>query len=235
MKVIILVKQNNKGVVRSLFYWRSKFLLEHTISSILRFKAPHELWFIGPNKPEIYEILSKFRIPKQNYTIHINGGTSVEYLLEVETKISESPDEFFYVFDADVYVTKKELRKIFMLELLKKPFICIHNYRIPYASIHKNMHDNTVLGINEYPTIYVDTGIYIIPKNIFSIINKYDGISESLFWLSKSNKIERIEDYTRIETHEVVEWKHFRRQADLFLEDDEDKLYNSAMDQRKSD
>jgi len=206
MKTIILTKADKNNNLKCLMSWWNKPLLDHLLTNLLFFKLPRDIYIVGVKNAALESYLEKYSIPKKNYIILLEQGTEVDSLLTIKYLIEEDP--LFLVIDSNSYFPKKDVRRIIGQEELNYPVIFTYKYQLPYAVIGADGRDNSIRTMTEAPEMTVNTGVYILPKEIWRILSRFDTITEALFQL-------KLEVNMKIYTFDLEEWRYFAKRGDF--------------------
>jgi hypothetical protein len=225
MKVFIIARENSRETVRSIYRWRGHRLIGHLLMKILVFKSIYDIYVIGPkNKELMHVVLDEFNIPDSHFILHKGEDSLPGYLLSAKKEIEQLEDAHFVVFDADIFLSKSEVKKVFQLEILNRQVLFYYRYRIPYPIIIMSATEYYVQGVRRTQYASIEAGAFILSKEILEFLPKSDIMTEAMLELKKFH-------LQQTKAVEFKEWKHFKRQADLFLEDEDYEPYNSTMDQ----
>jgi len=206
MKTVILTKADKNNDLKCLLTWWRKSLLEHLLTNLLCFKVPQDIFVVGIEDEDLGNILEKYHIYKKNYIILKEQGTEIDSLLKVKPILGD--EKFISVIDSNSFFPKKDIRRMVEQEDLNYPMIFTYDYKFPYSIIKSDGRDATVKTILDFPEMVVNTGAYILPKDIWGVLRKLDFITEALLQL-------KINAGMKIYTFNVHEWRYFHKAGDF--------------------
>jgi len=206
MKTVILTKADKNGNLKCLLSWWNKPLISHLITNLLFFKEPSNVYVVGVKNEELESLIEEYKVPKKNYIMVSEQGTEIDSLLS--SKYILENDRFFSVINSDSYFPKKDVRRIIGQEDLEYPFIFTYRYRLPYSIIGADGRDNSLRTITESPEMVVNTGVYILPREIWRVLLRFDTITEALFQLKLESKM-------KIYAFDLEEWRYFAKRGDF--------------------